>query len=364
MQKVYIYLENGIFLEGSSFGANKTAIGKLVYNNTTFAYQDVITDPSNAGLFINFMAVEIGNSGTNKDDVESSKAHATGVIVRSYHDAYSNYRAEKSLAQFLKEQDVLGICDIDTRFLTKIARDEGNMMMIASTTISSKDELARLLKESKKYDEINFVDEVSTKERYIHKSGAWDMDANEFRKASMSDKKVVVYDFGVKKSFLNELVEIGLEVEVIPSQTKANEIIEEFKSGKIGGVVLSGGAGNPNIYINIINNIKELISANIPIFAVGLGHYLLALASGAKIEKNCSIKSGSHPIKGEKKVEVYTLNTEYNIKDFEQFATSIYTNAFTNGTVALKYNKQNILTSEFTPTANSIIYKDFASLIK
>ncbi|WP_198304292.1 carbamoyl phosphate synthase small subunit [Arcobacter vandammei] len=364
MQKVYIYLENGTFLEGCSFGANKTAIGKLVYNNATFGYQEVITDPSNAGLFINFMAVEIGNSGTNKNDMESSKAYTSGVIVRNYHDAYSNYRAEMSLADFLKSENVMGICDIDTRFLTKIARDEGSMMMIASTEISSKEELAKLLKDAKKYDEINFIEDSSTKDSYIHKSGAWDMDLNDFRKASMSDKKVVVYDFGAKKSFLNELVESGLEVEVIPFNTKAEDIIEKYKSNKIGGVVLSSGAGNPNLYKNEVENIRKLVSANLPILAVGLGHYLLALANGAKIEKINSIKSGSHPIKGEKAVELYSLNTQYAVKDFESFANSTYTNVFTNNTVALKYKNNDILSSEFTPISNSPIYKEFSSLVK
>ena len=129
MQKVYIYLENGTYLQGHSFGASKTAIGKLVYNNATFGYQEIITDPSNAGLFINFTAVEIGNTGANKVDVESSKAHAIGMIVRNYHDAYSNFRAEMSLGDFLKSEDVIGICDIDTRYLTKIVREEGSQMM-------------------------------------------------------------------------------------------------------------------------------------------------------------------------------------------------------------------------------------------
>lgn len=364
MQKVYIYLENGTYLQGHSFGASKTAIGKLVYNNATFGYQEIITDPSNAGLFINFTAVEIGNTGANKVDVESSKAHAIGMIVRNYHDAYSNFRAEMSLGDFLKSEDVIGICDIDTRYLTKIVREEGSQMMIASTEITSKDELAKLLKDAKKYDETNFVDTVSTKENYIHKSGAWNNDAQEFNKAKMSDKRVVVYDFGVKKSLLNELVESGLEVEVTSNKTTSDEIIKRFNDKQIGGVVLSSGAGNPNIYKNEIENIKKLIDANIPILAVGLGHYLLALASGAKIEKIKSIKSGSHPIKGEKTVEIYSINTEYDVKDFEKFAEVTYTKVFENKAVALKYKNKDILSTEFTPISNSPIYKDFASLVK
>lgn len=156
------------------------------------------------------------------------------MIVRNYHDAYSNFRAEMSLGDFLKSEDVIGICDIDTRYLTKIVREEGSQMMVASTEITSKDELAKLLKDAKKYDETNFVDTVSTKENYIHKSGAWNNDAQEFNKAKMSDKKVVVYDFGVKKSLLNELVESGLEVEVTSNKTTSDEIIKRFNDKQIG----------------------------------------------------------------------------------------------------------------------------------
>lgn len=364
MQKIYIYLENGVFLEAKSFGADKTAIGKLVYNNTTFGHQELITDPSNAGLFINFTSTEVGNSGTNSADMESSKAHCVGVIARNYHDEYSNYRANKSLKDFLVEQDVIGICDIDTRFLTHTVRDEGSLMMIASTKISSKDELAKLLSQAKKYDEINFIKDSSTKESYVHKSGAWNDELQDYNKAVMSDKKVVVIDFGVKKSFLNELVEAELEVEVVPYNTNPDEIIKKYQDRQIGGVVLSSGAGNPNIYQDEIKNIEKLINANIPIFAVGLGHYLLALASGAKLEKIKSIKSGSHPIKGVKNVEIYAINTEYSLKDFENLAEAISLKLFNNSAVALKYKNKDILSSEFTPISNSLIYKEFAKLVK
>lgn len=365
MQKVYIYLENGIFLEANSFGAETTAIGKLVYNNATFGYQEIITDPSNAGLFVNFTAVEIGNVGANKVDFESSKAHAKGIIVRNYHDDFSSYRAEISLSDFLKEQGVMGICDIDTRYLTKLVREEGSLMMIASTSISCKDELAKKLSEAKKYEDINFVDEVSTKEVYIHKSGAWNPEIQDFNKASMSDKKVLVLDLGVKKSFLNELVEAELEVEVAPANSCANEIIEKFNAKEIGAVVISSGAGNPNILSSQIDTIKKLQEANIPLLAVGLGHYLVALANGVKVEKLKSVKYGSHPIKGEKSVEIFSINSEYKIDDsIKNIADVKYVKVFNNDLVALKYKNKDILSSEFTPVSNSPLYKEFANLVK
>jgi len=365
MNKIYIYLENGIFLEAKSFGANTTEVGKLVYNNATFGHQEIVTDPSNAGLFINFTPVEVGNVGANSVDFESLKAHTKGILVRTYHDEYSSYRAEESLADFLKKQGVIGICDIDTRFLTKILREEGSMTMIASTKISNKDELEKKLKEAKKYDEIDFVSQISTKESYIHKFGAWNMDTQEYNKAKMSDKKVLVLDLGAKKSFLNELVEVGLEVEVVPYSTKADDIISKFKENKIGGVVLSSGAGNPNILTSLINEIEKLIKTDIPILATGLGHYLVALANGVKVEKIKSIKYGSHPIKGEKSVEIYGINSDYKISDdIKNIVDITYTKVFDNSFVALKYKNKNILSSEFSPVSNSIIYKEFVNFIK
>lgn len=143
MQKVWLYLENGMFFEANSFGASGTTVGEIVFNTSLTGYQEIITDPSYAGQFITFTMPEIGNVGVNKDDNEHPKPYCSGVIVRAYNEEYSNFRAEDSLANMLKEQNIIGICDIDTRHLTKTLRESGAMMMIASTEISSKEELAK-----------------------------------------------------------------------------------------------------------------------------------------------------------------------------------------------------------------------------
>jgi carbamoyl-phosphate synthase small subunit len=136
MKPVWIYLENGTFLEAASFGAETTLVGEIVFNTSMSGYQEIMSDPSYAGQFITFTAPEIGNVGVNAEDMESKRAHAKGMIVRQYQDRYSNFRAEDSLANFLKKYNVMGICDIDTRYLTKMLRAEGAMMMVASTEIS------------------------------------------------------------------------------------------------------------------------------------------------------------------------------------------------------------------------------------
>jgi carbamoyl-phosphate synthase small subunit len=147
-EKLWIYLENGTFLEAKSFGASGTKVGEIVFNTSMTGYQEIMSDPSYAGQFVVFTMPEVGNVGCNDDDMESSTVHSCGMIVRSYQDRYSNFRADTSLAEFLNTSDALGISDIDTRFLTKMIRDEGPQMMIASTEISDKEELKKRLENS------------------------------------------------------------------------------------------------------------------------------------------------------------------------------------------------------------------------
>ena len=141
LRNAWIYLENGTFFEAKSFGAHTTAVGEIVFNTSMSGYQEIITDPSYAGQFVTFTMPEIGNVGVNDEDMESNSAYCKGIIVRQYQSNYSNFRAQEALHSFLDRHNIIGLCDIDTRFLTKMIRTEGAMMMIASTEISDKDEL-------------------------------------------------------------------------------------------------------------------------------------------------------------------------------------------------------------------------------
>ena len=144
MTKVSLYFENGLMLEAKSFGAEGTSVGEIVFNTSLTGYQEIVTDPSYAGQFVTFTMPEIGNVGCNTQDMESKGAHCKGIIVRSYQDRPSNFRCEETLADLLKRENILGITEIDTRFLTKMLRDEGAMMMVASTEISDKEELKKV----------------------------------------------------------------------------------------------------------------------------------------------------------------------------------------------------------------------------
>ena len=374
MQKVWIYLENGTCLEANSFGATGTSVGEIVFNTSLTGYQEIITDPSYAGQFITFTMPEIGNVGVNKDDMESTKAHCKGVLVRNYHHEYSNFRAQGDLDALLKEYGVLGICDIDTRYLTKMLRDEGSMMMIASTEISSKEELAKTLSQSPRIEEINYIEQVSTKEAYIHKSGAWNHIKMQYNKAVMSDKKVVVLDFGVKRNILNELVESGLEVEVIPSNFKADDLIARFEAGEIGGIFLSNGPGDPLTLKNEKAQVQKLIDKNIPMFGICLGHQMLSIAHGHDTYKlKFGQHGGNHPVANPvtKIVEITAQNHNYNVPDsIKDIAEVTHINLFDNTIEGVKYHNKPVFSVQHHPEASpgphesKYIFKEFAKIVK
>lgn len=372
MNKVWIYFENGVFLEASSFGANGTAVGEIVFNTSLTGYQEIITDPSYAGQFITFTMPEIGNVGTNDDDMESQISHCKGIFVRNYHNDYSNYRGKDTLSNLLKKHNSLGICDIDTRYLTKMIRDQGSMMMIASTEISSKEELEKILKSSPRIEDINYIEIVSTKEPYIHKSGSWNHELKAYNKAVMSDKKILVIDFGVKRNILNELVQAGLEVEVIPSTFKAKDIIARYKSKEIGGVFLSNGPGDPLTLVNEKIQLQELINTNIPIIAICLGHQLLSIAHGHDTYKLKFGQHGAnHPVLNNGIVEITSQNHNYNVPEsLTSIADVTHINLFDNTIEGVKYKNKNIISVQHHPEASpgpyesKYIFKQFADIIE
>ena len=373
MKNIYIYLENGTFLIAKSFGAEGTSVGELVFNTSLTGYQEIITDPSYAGQFVTFTMPEIGNVGVNADDYESTKAHCKGVFVRSYNEEYSNFRGEKSLSELLKENGTLGICDIDTRYITKMLRDNGAMMMIASTEIDNAKELELLLKSSPRIEDVNYIEQVTTSESYIHKNGAWNMSTMSYNKAVMSDKKVLVVDFGVKRNILNELVESGLEVEVIPSDFKADDLIARYKEGNIGGIFLSNGPGDPLTLTKEKTEVQKLINQDIPMFAICLGHQMLSIAHGHDTYKlKFGQHGGNHPVKNTKNiVEITAQNHNYNVPDsIEEIAELTHINLFDNTIEGVKYKNKPIFSVQHHPEASpgphesKYIFKEFADSIK
>lgn len=374
LKKAWIYLENGTFLEAKSFGADDTAVGEIVFNTSMSGYQEIMSDPSYAGQFVTFTAPEIGNVGVNPDDMESKSAHAKGMIVRKYQSRYSSFRAEGSLDAFLVEHNIIGICDIDTRYLTKMIRKEGAMMMVASSKISDKDELKKILENSPRIEDVNYIEQVSTKTPYKHTSSTYSKEAFKYDEAPTPEANVAVIDFGVKRNILNEIVSAKIGVEVLPNDFKADELIEKYNSKEIDGVFLSNGPGDPLVLKKEQEEIKKLIAAKVPMFGICLGHQLLSISHGYDTYKlKFGHHGGNHPVKNAKTglVEITAQNHNYNVPDnIVEIAEVTHTNLFDNTIEGLRYNDSPIFSVQHHPESSPgpkesrYIFNEFLSLIK
>ncbi len=373
MTKVYIYLENGTYLEADSFGAQTTSVGEIVFNTSLTGYQEITSDPSYAGQFVTFTMPEIGNVGVNPEDMESKGAFAKGIIVRTYQERYSNFRATDSLENFLKEQGVMGICNIDTRYLTKMLRSEGAMMMIASTEISDKDELKKVLESSPRIEDVNYIEEVSTKEAYKHTNGTYDAVNFKYNDAPQAKAKIVAIDFGVKRNILNELTQAGMDVEVIPNNFDADTLIKRVVDGELDGVFLSNGPGDPLVLKKEQEQIKKLIAAKVPMFGICLGHQLLSISHGYDTYKlKFGHHGGNHPVKNEKTgmVEITAQNHNYNVPDnITEIADVTHTNLFDNTIEGLNYKNGHVFSVQHHPESSpgpkesAYIFSQFISLM-
>lgn len=372
LKPVWIYLENGVFLEAKSFGFEGSKTGEIVFNTSMSGYQEIMSDPSYAGQFIVFTMPEIGIVGCNDDDMESKTVHAGGMFVRSLNNTPSNFRSTECLSSFLKKHESMGICDIDTRYLTKMIRDSGPKMMIASTEVSDPVKLKAMLTASPRIEEVNYIEKVGTTKPYLHVSSVWNADTQMYEKATNSlGKKILAVDFGIKRNILNELCATGLEVEVIPHDFSANDVLKRYKSGEISGLFLSNGPGDPLILKKEAAQITKLIEAKMPMFAICLGHQLLSIAHGHPTYKlKFGQHGGNHPVKNTKTnvVEITAQNHNYNVPESVcSIAKVTHINLFDNTIEGLEYNDAPIFSVQHHPEASpgphesKYIFQEFAN---
>ena len=316
---------------------------------------------------------EIGIVGTNENDNESKEIYASGILMRELSSTFSNFRARESLQDYLKKHKKIGIYNLDTRYLVKMIRKHGNLRAVISTEISSKEELKFALEKTARIDEINFVKEVSTKKVYSHKKGVWNASLQKYNDIKKSLKKIAVIDYGVKTNILNELVEIGFEVDVYPYNVKASELISLYKKGKIQGVFLSNGPGEPKILKQEIIEIKKLIEAKIPILGICLGHQLLSNAFGYETYKMKFGQHGAnHPVINinTKTVEITAQNHNYNVpEELAKVAFITHRNLFGDNVEGVRYKNYPIISVQHHPEASSgpheskYIFKEFMNLM-
>jgi len=280
-------LEDCSIFKGLAIGATGQSIGEVVFNTSMTGYQEILTDPSYAHQIVTLTYPHIGNTGTNAEDEESAFVWAAGLVIRDLPLMASNWRSTQPLDEYLIANNVVAIADIDTRRLTRILREKGSL----SGCIMAGDDIdeALALAAAQGFAGLKGMDlakEVSVKEAYDWTGSTWNLDTGHSEKVD-GQFKVVAYDYGVKRNILRMLVERGCNLTVVPAQTPAKDVLAMNPDG----VFLSNGPGDPEPCDYAIAAIKEILTTDIPVFGICLGHQLMALASGATTEK---MKFGHH----------------------------------------------------------------------
>ncbi|MFE4106648.1 glutamine-hydrolyzing carbamoyl-phosphate synthase small subunit [Almyronema epifaneia] len=281
-QPALLVLADGSVYQGWSFGASGTVMGEVVFNTGMTGYQEVLTDPSYRGQIITFTYPELGNTGVNPDDEESSHPHAKGAIARNICERPSNWRSTQSLPDYLKQHRIPGIYGVDTRALTRKIRSVGAMNGAISNEILDADELLRQLQEAPSMEGLNLVKDVTTPTIYEwteKTNGAW-----EFAPRSATEDElftVVAIDFGIKRNILRRLASYGCRVIVVPVDTPAETILNYQPDG----IFLSNGPGDPAAVKEAPQIIRALMESQLPTFGICMGHQILGLSLGAETFK-------------------------------------------------------------------------------
>ena len=334
--KAFLILEDGTVFEGTHIGADKEIISEIVFNTSMAGYLEVLTDPSYAGQAVCMTYPLIGNYGICRDDCESEKPWPDGFIVRELSRIPSNFRCDCTIQEYLEENGVPGIAGIDTRALTKILREKGTMNGMITTNEAY--DLNEVLPKLKEYRVGDVVTVTTCSEKEVLPGDG---------------PKVALMDFGAKNNIARSLNNRGCEVTIYPAHTSAEEIIESHPDG----IMLSNGPGDPETNVSIIKEIKKLSETDIPIFAICLGHQLMALAHGAKTYKlKYGHRGGNHPVKdlSNNRVYISSQNHGYAV-DASTVDADVAKEAFVNvndGTnEGLAYIGKNIFTVQFHPEA-------------
>ncbi len=333
--KAFLILEDGTVFSGTSIGSAKDMISEIVFNTSMTGYLEVLTDPSYAGQAVAMTYPLIGNYGVTPD-MESGRAWPDGYILRELSRLPSNFRCQGSLSDFLKEQGIPGIAGVDTRTLTRRLREKGTMNGMITTREDY--DLDEILPKIKEYRIGDVVAQATCKERYVLKG---------------EGAKVALLDFGAKDNIARSLNRRGCQVTVYPAYTSAEEIIKSNPDG----IMLSNGPGNPETNTTIIEEIRKLYHTDIPVFAICLGHQLMALANGGATYKlKYGHRGGNHPVKDLESGRVYISSQNHGYAvDAASMDRSVAREAFVNvndGTnEGLAYEGKKIFTVQFHPEA-------------
>ena len=313
MISALLALEDGTIFSGKSIGVNGETFGEVVFNTAMTGYQEILTDPSYFKQLVTLTYPHIGNTGVNESDFESSKAFASGLIIRDLSSIASSWRKENDLGSFLKQQKIIAIADIDTRMLTNHIRSNGSLRgCISNNELDQQSAVKKALK-FPGLSGMDLAKSVTTNTVYTWNKGHHNI-YEEQKETMKGHFHVVAYDFGIKENILRLLVDQGCMVTVVPAMTTAKEVL----SMKPDGVFLSNGPGDPEPCVYAIESIQKLLQQKIPIFGICLGHQLLALASGAKkIKMKFGHHGANHPVQDLKtgKVLISSQNHSFTVDE-------------------------------------------------
>ncbi|ANF97676.1 glutamine-hydrolyzing carbamoyl-phosphate synthase small subunit [Paenibacillus bovis] len=349
-----LLLEDGTLFTGRSFGAEGETTGEVVFNTGITGYQEVLSDPSYCGQIVTMTYPLIGNYGINRDDFESVRPFINGFVVRRHEPVPSNWRAQYTIDELLREYGIIGISDIDTRMLTRRIRHQGTMRGILSTAALSPEELMERLQATS-----SSVDQVSqTSTRHIYSSPG-------------AKERIVLIDYGAKSGIMRELTQRGCDVVVVPQDTTAEQIRRLHPDG----IQLSNGPGDPKDVMAAAGVIAELLG-EYPIFGICLGHQLFALACGADTEKlKFGHRGGNHPVKDLSTGRCYitSQNHGYTVKEESIQGTDLEVTHINNNDKTiegLKHSKYPAFSVQYHPEAapgpfdNSYLFDRFLDMIR
>ncbi len=337
-------LEDGKMFRGKPFGATGQVLGELVFNTGMTGYQEVLTDPSYAGQIVTMTYPHIGNYGINTEDRESRRPWVSGFVVREVSPVHSNWRARMSLPAYLQRHGIVGICELDTRALTRHLRQQGVLRACVSSEAKDPDTLVELARSAPSISEQRLVDRVSCTQAF-----AWDETVPEYKSIEIADFHVVAYDFGIKYNILRHLRAHVKRVTVVPAWTKAEDVLKLNPTG----LMLSNGPGDPEQVDYAIENVRKL-SEKLPIFGICLGHQILGLSLGARTFKlKFGHRGSNQPVKNllTEQVEITTHNHGFAVTDLPKALELTYLNLNDNSIEGFRHRELPIFSVQYHPEA-------------
>ena len=349
-----LVLENGRVFKGEGFGARNESIGEVVFNTSLTGYQEIVSDPSYAGQIVVMTATQIGNVGTNSEDLEAKRVVCAGLAIRELSPLTANWRSEASLASWLAKSGLPGIEGIDTRALTRVLRDEGAMRGAITPHVAETDAVLARVRAAPKMDGQDLVPGVTCAAIYEWTEPSWRAaDDGRALPTPPIEFHVVAYDFGMKENILRQLRDLGAKVTVVPASTPARQALALNPDG----FFLSNGPGDPAAVTYGVTATKELIASGKPVFGICLGHQILGLALGGRTQKLAfGHHGGNHPVldKTTGKVEITSQNHGF-VVDVESLPSGVaitHENLFDHSNEGLEVVGKPIFSVQYHPEAS------------